>query len=240
MNEQVNQSESKISTASAISGIYFEPEKTFRAIKAHPTWIVPFIISLIVSAFMAYSTYDIQREFQKDMLLKSEKIPDNIKDQQLEAFENPGFTQSPTFAAIMAVVMDVIYFIFTALAILVTGNFIMGGKSSFMSVFTMVCWAGLIGVLELIVKTIIMLVKGSIHAYTSLALFMDPSQFKSLSFQLLNVFDVFTIWKVVVFIIGFMVFYNFSRNKAITGIVILFIIFTAIKIGWIQLMMSFV
>jgi len=240
MDDQVNQSESKISTGSAISGIYFEPEKTFKSIKEYPSWVVPFIISLIVTAFMAFSTHGIQMEFQKEMILKSEKLPDNIKDQQLENMENPGFTQSPAFAAVMGVVMDIIYFVMTTLAILVMGNFILGGKSNFMSVFTMVCWAGMIGVLELIVKTIIMLAKGSIHAYTSLAVFMDPAQFKSLSFQLLNVFDVFTIWKLVVFIIGFMVFYNLPRSKAITGIVILFVIFTAIKIGWIQIMMSFV
>ena len=87
----------------------------------------------------------------------------------------------------MAMVLDVIYFVLTTLAILVMGNFILGGSSNFMSLFSMVCWAGLIGVLELIVKTVIMLAKESIHAYTSLALFMDPAQFKSLSFQLLNV-----------------------------------------------------
>jgi Yip1 domain len=240
MNDQINQSESNLSTASAISGIFFEPEKTFENIREHPSWLVPFIISIIMTAFMAYFTLPIQMEFQKDLILKSEKIPENIKDQQLQGFENPGFMQSPAFAGIMGVVMDVLYFVFTTLAILVMGNFIMGGSSNFMMVFSMVSWAGLIGVLEIIIKTIIMLTKGSVHAYTSLALFMDPSQFNTISFQLLNVFDVFTIWKLIVFIIGFTVFYKFPRSKAITGIVILFVIFTAIKIGWFQLMMSFV
>ena len=102
------------------------------------------------------------------------------------------------------------------------------------------CLAGLIGVLELIIKSIIMLAKDSVHAYTSLALFLDPGQFNEISFQLLNVVDVFTIWKLVVFILGFMVIYKFPRNKAIMGMVILFVLFTAIKIGWFQLMMSFV
>lgn len=240
MTEELNQSESKLSTVSAISGIYFEPEKTFKNIMQYPSWIVPFIISVVVSALMAYTTLPIQMEFQKGLILKSEKIPENIKDKQLEGFENPGFMQGPVFAGIMGVVMDVIYFVLTTLALLVMGNFILGGSSNFMMIFSMTCWAGLIGVLELIVKTIIMLVKGSVHAYTSLALFMNPDQFNEISFQLLNVVDVFTIWKLIVFIIGFMVFYKFPRSKAVTGIVILFVIFTAIKIGWFQLMMSFV
>jgi len=240
MSEQANQSESKLSTSSTINGIYFEPEKTFLNIREYPSWVVPFIISLVVTAFMAFSTLEIQMEFQKDIILQSEKIPENIKDQQLQQFENPGFMQGPIFASIMGVVMDVLYFVFTTLAILVMGNFILGGSSNFMSVFSMVSWAGLIGVLELIVKTVIMLVKDSVHAYTSLALFMDPGQFNEISFQLLNVIDIFTLWKLVVFMLGFMVIYKFPRNKAITGIVILFVLFTAIKIGWFQLMMSFV
>ena len=239
MSEQSNQSESKLNPVSTISGIYFEPEKTFLNIRQYPTWVLPLLISLIVTAFMAFSTHDIQMAFQKDLLMQSEKIPEAVKDQQLEAFENPGFMQGPVFAAIIGAVMDIIFFVLTTLGIFVMGNFILGGSSTFKDLFCMVSWAGLIGVLEMIVKAIIMLAKGSIHAYTSLALFMDPNQFKEFSFQLLNVFDIFTIWKLVVFTIGFMVFYKFPRNKAILGMVILFVVFTAIKLGWLTLTMSF-
>ncbi len=241
MNEQDNQqTDLQMNPVSLTTKIFTDPQQAFENIKIYPNWIFPVLISIVVMILAAYATFEVQTDFQRDILIQSDKIPEAMKDQQLERFENLTSIDRYLWPALTATAMDIIIFLLTASGILVLGNFILGGKSSFLTVFSMVSWAGLIGVLELIVKSLIMISNQSIHAYTSLALMMDPSQFKEATFHLLNVVDIFTIWKLIVYIIGFGVIYQFPKVKAATGMIILFVLFTALKIGWVVISLSFI
>ncbi len=240
MSEHTNeQSVGKMDPVSTLVKVFTDPQEAFKNINLYPNWLFPVLLSIITMIIAANFTFDIQMDFQKNLLLQSEKIPEAIKDQQLEKYENLTSIDRYLWPAITSLALDAFFFLGAALGILFLGNFVLGGKSTFKTVFSMVSWAGLIGVFELIVKSFIMISKESIHAYTSLALLMDPSQFKEFTFHLLNVFDVFTIWKVIVYIIGFSVIYQFSKAKAATGIIVIFVIFSALKIGWVVLSLSF-
>ncbi len=238
--EPERQNNSRMSNTDRTIKIFTDPQSAFEDIKNYPNWIFPVVLAIIVTVNAAYLTYDIQADFQKQIILNSERIPDSFKDRQLEALEETSGFQRYALPAAVAIGIEILIFVFTAVGVRFWGNFIFGGEQSFKMVFSMVSWAGLIGVIETIIRTSIMLAKNSIHAYTSLALLMDPADFSTLAFNLLNVFDIFTIWKVIVYSIGFSIFYNMSRNRALIGIITLFVVYTVFKLGWILLSFSFV
>ena len=73
------------------------------------------------------------------------------------------------------------------------------------------------------------------QVYTSLAVLMDLADKKTVLFSILNAFDVFMIWKVILWSIGMSVIYQFSRAKGYTAVISLYVIFIAISVGLGQL-----
>lgn len=215
--------------------IYTDPVEAFKAIKNSPSWIFPIILTLLFSFVFMYSTTDIQKEIQRKSILESERIPENVKDQALENLDKPSFFREKIMPSITSVVITFIVPLMIALVFFVFGNFIFGGKSTFKLNFAAVCWAGMIGLLEMIIKLPLILYKGTMEVYTSLALFMDVSQSKTFVFSMLNMFDVFSIWKIVVYASAFMVIYNFSKQKSYATILSLFIVMSLIGFGFSQL-----
>jgi hypothetical protein len=57
---------------------------------------------------------------------------------------------------------------------------------------------------------------------------------------ILNVFDIFSLWKIVVWSIGFSVIYKFSKGKAYTAVITLYAIYAVFAIGIAQLVGGFI
>jgi hypothetical protein len=85
-----------------------------------------------------------------------------------------------------------------------------------------------------------MLSKGTIKVYSSLAVFLNSGEADSVLFKILDGFDVFAIWKIIVFAIGFSVFYQMTRTKAYTAITSLYIVYLIISISLSQLFKGFI
>jgi hypothetical protein len=126
-----------------------------------------------------------------------------------------------------------------ALAFMVVGNFILGGEATFKQNYALFAWGSTIGIVESIVKIPMMLIKNSVEVYTSLAILMDSSESKTVMFKILNAFDIFAIWKVIVISIGFSILYKFSRGKSYSAIGGLYAIYILIAIGLSQLFGGF-
>ncbi len=65
---------------------------------------------------------------------------------------------------------------------------------------------------------------------TSLAAFLSIDMKDQFIYKLLAKFDVFVVWELILFIIGFQIIYKFSRGKAATGVLALFGLYVVISI----------
>ena len=63
---------------------------------------------------------------------------------------------------------------------------------------------------ELVIKVPFMVIKGTLQIPSSPAIFMISGESKSLLYNVLDVFDVFAIWKIILFGTGFAIIYNFN------------------------------
>lgn len=229
------QGTAKLSFTAKFIRIFTDPATVFEDVRIRPDWLLPLLITVVISVGFSLVTQDLMIDFQKEAIYENSLIPEELKDAAIEQNEN----KSPMRLNIESIGQSVlgvfVVYLFAAGAFLVVGNFILGGKASFKQLFSLVSWTGLIGGLELLVKLPLALSKGTLHVYTSLALLMDLSQKKTPLFMILDAIDVFTIWKIVLWSMGMSIIYQFSKAKGYTAIISLYAIYLLVVIGISQL-----
>lgn len=221
----------KMSFATKSVGIFTNPKAVFENLRFYPDWALPVLLAIVVAASFSYFTQNLMLEFQKEAIYESTLIPEEYKDTAIEKMEEKSDAQRNLESVGGSVVNIFLVYLVGAAAFLIFGNFFLGGQASFKQVFSMFSWAGLIGVLELLIKLPMALVKDSLHVYTSLALFLDPADSKTVFFQILNAVDVFIIWKIVVWSVGMSAVYQFSKQKGYIASLTLYGIYLAVTIG---------
>jgi hypothetical protein len=225
----------KQSLISKTINIYTKPSIVFNEVKKSSSWWYPFTIAAVLTVISVLLTTDLQIQAQREFINNSEIIPEENKVEMLDALENQGIVNRKIAPALGGIFSIGVSYLVIAGALLFFGNFIYGGQVKFSRVFAMTCWGGMIYLPEIIVKLPLMLVNNTLKVYTSPALFMGSDASNSLLFDLLDAFDVFAIWRIVVFAIGFAVIYNFSIKKSYTAVISLYVIYTAVSIGLNQL-----
>ncbi len=215
--------------------IFTDPVPAFQALRSQPSWLLPLIIVLLVSSLTSYLTTSQQIELQREMINNSTIIPENRKADMLESLETQGFFQKKVLPIIGVIFRTLVAFLVVAAALQVFGNFIYGGENSFRSNFALYSWSGLIGALGMLVKLPLILINDTLLVQTSPAVLLDASRYREPLFQLLDALDIFTVWKIIVLLIGFAIFYRVSTQKAAVAVVSLYVVYVAINIGISQL-----
>jgi hypothetical protein len=216
MNEETKTAApaAEMSAIQKIIGIFTSPRQTFEAIDQKPTWAVPFLIGIVFFLIFQLLTVDIQMAERLELM----EAQGNLTSEQIEAarsqMQGPvkyaGFIAGPIFWLLALVIMAAIFY--------VAANLMIGGDSSFKKVFAIICWSGLIGAVSLIVMTLLILSKGTMQGVAlDLSILLDTPPIggeKSTLFRILSKFDVFTIWQIVLWIIGLSVTYKTTTKKS--------------------------
>jgi hypothetical protein len=212
-----------------IVGIYTSPRETFESIDKRPTWLVPFVIVILFVLAMTFLTMDIGIKDRQDMMEAR-----GMTEQQLEQ----AHVQSQGWMKYLSVVLVPVatLIVFLAISGLLTfgGNTIMGGSTKFKKVFSVVAWSSMVSVISVILRTFLILKKGtSLGIQTSLAILLETpelGQSPTLLNRFLSRFEIFTIWEMILWIIGLSVIYKFTIKKSATLVISLWIIWIIIAV----------
>jgi hypothetical protein len=222
-NQQVSaQGDSLLGT---LVNIFVSPREAYEAIDRRPRWVLPLVLvviaAMVAAIFITPMAMEEGMAKQRDKLIEQRGMSPEEADRALAVGAKIGRITGPVMAPVGAVVAIVV----VALVLLFLGNIVLGGASNFKKVFAMYTWTSLIGVLATIVKTPLMLSRGTVNVQTSLAAFLDPEQKGTFLYQLLARTDVFSLWELVLVCIGMAVVYRFTTKKAATGVVALYIVY---------------
>lgn len=208
------------SVGSMLVNIFLSPMRVFGSIKARPTWVIPFVIILIMTAVTAYFVAPIAMEAQKQEILSSENLSPEQRDQTIQQMDTYKGIGSIIGAVVGTLGAAIMVFVMAAI-ILFMGTVIFGGSAKFMQLVALVCFTDMISVVGQIVKTPLMVMKQTMDIRTSLAVLLPGSDMKSVAYTLLNSFtDVFLVWQIVLVIAGVAVIYDFSKGKAAATVLI--------------------
>lgn len=234
------QGEAKLSFITKLGLIFTSPSRVFKNLAHYPTWLAPTILMLVLALVSGYLMRDLGMQAQKERIMQSERIPEERKELILDRMDE----QSGSPIQIVMMVVGIIVYIFASYAIvagllLFTGNVILGGSSSFKHMLSVYAWGSLVGIPEAIIKVPLALAKNSIHVYTSLAILFDTSEAETTLFKIANAVDIFAIWRVALWAIGFGIVYKFSQGKSYGAIIIWYVIWVVVSIVFSSLFAGF-
>ncbi len=214
--------ENQTSLFTKIISIFWEPSKTFKAISEKVTAvdiIIPLLLVTIVSWVTIPYVTPIAINEQKSKVEQSDRFSEEQKEAMLERMDGGnkviGYIATPVTVIILSVLL--------ALVLWFVGNFILGGDRKFMEMWAVAAFAGLIDMVASIVKVPLMVQKGTLNIYTSLAIFMEESG--SFLFRFMKNIDVFSLWKIIILAIGLSVLYKKKLTTPLTILIVLWLIY---------------
>lgn len=227
-------SQSGLNPIQRVIGVFFSPKKTFEDIDRKPDWIVPLALILIIMLAFTLITMPItmpeQMEKQRERMEERGMGQDEI-DTALAAGENIGKIIGP----IGAVVGTAIWLLIFTLILWFVGNIVLGGQTTFMKLFSVNNYSSLVGMLGLLLTLPIVLTKKTANVHFSLASFLPDDQSKTILYQVLKSFGLFSIWQFAVLAIGFAVIYKFSMKKSGMAMAVLFLITVIVTVVFSQI-----
>lgn len=221
----------KMSLTARIAGIFLDPKKTFLSLEPRPDFIVPLILTALVVFACTWAAWPVIETSSLEMM--QEKLIDRGMEQnQIDRFlENQqkfgkvwGLAGGPVSTVLIAFIVSGI--------LLFAGNMILGGDSTYKKMLCVYSYASLVGIIGHLIRTFLIMSKGSIQVYTSLAALFPLDMKDTTIFKIAGIFDVFTIWKIIIIAVGMGVMYRMDYKKPLIVVSLLYVIFAAVAMNF--------
>lgn len=223
---------------SRMAGVLFAPAKTFAEIARRPDIVVPLIVIVIVGyaatlLLMPRMDWSVMQAQQEEQLKKRNP---NLTDADLERMSKFG-EATIKVAAWISPIMLLIWYVIIA-GVLLLAFRLMGGDGNFKQAFSVTLYSWLPMVILTIVSSVVVLLRGSYDPTQSATLVKSNPAFlvdlkeQPILFSLLSSFDLFTIWMIVLLVIGFSAISKFSRAKSAVIVLVMWAVMIVIKVGF--------
>jgi len=150
-------------------------------------------------------------EEQTQRILQREDIPDDSKDAILERMERS--VGSPSRYLIGTATVIIWYAVLGGI-VMFFGAFILSGQATYKETLAVVLYAHLVGIAEMILKIPLMLQTGTTRVETGLALLLPGSLDGTLIYRFFHRLDFFSMWKILLVIIGVALIYKVEEKRA--------------------------
>jgi hypothetical protein len=211
-------------------GIFTSPMETFESIDRKPDWVVPLIINIVFALVIVFLTSSIRMEDQLASMRAKDVPPEQIQMVQTQMSGPMRYINIVAVPIVVFVMWSVLSGIF-----LFSGNTILGGNSKFWKLFSMVGWSSMIGLVGGLLNTALVMMKKTAHGVTtSLAMLLptpNVGEKPSALYRLFSQFDLFMIWQVALWIIGFSVLYKVTKGKAASVVLTLWGIWIVLAVA---------
>lgn len=233
-----------------LTGALLSPGETFADVNRKPTWIAPMIIAIVtVLASMFFFQWRVHPDWDSIMRnqikKRMEKSNQSLTEEQIQQQVSIGKTVAKFSPLIAAVFTPIIYLILAGVFAL--GLMFMQAKTTFKKILSVVAWSSAAtGIVATIVTMASLMVRDeeglrSIDPTqpagivpSNLAAFL-PSETSAVIKSLAGSLDIFTIWILILFSIGFASIAGsrkITTAKAATVVFGFWTIFVLLKMGW--------
>ena len=193
---------------SRITGVFFDPKKTFEDIAKRPTWIVPLV--LIMIAVLAVSMTMMQHIGAERIVrhgMEASSRAQQMTPEQREQAVAMGVKFASIMGYVFIVIVPVIYVIMAAVLLGMASGILSAGIR-FKQVFAVVCYASLTGVIQSILTIVVIFLKNpdDFNMQNPLAFnvgaFMDPNTASKFMYSLASSLDLFVLWTILLIATG--------------------------------------
>jgi len=199
----------KSSSSFALKGIFevfYDPTSLFKKIKESPTILVPYVVLFAVSLIIGYFLSDIIMQMQLD----SPELQEQLKGQELPETAKSIMELMSVLGLGISMLLTPLC---TAALALFFGNFVMGGKATFKTLFSAMIYCEVLYIIGNLFLVPMVLAKGDLTTGISLGFLVADQGIQSVAFTALSKISLFHLWEIIVAGIGLSVIYEFPRNK---------------------------
>ena len=231
-----------LSFIDGLTNIFAAPGELFENVRLTPkrtsNWLIPTIILIVVSLILGQlvmsnpSLVDQMSQMTKKQM--EQRVADGKMTQeqaaQAEAMASP---TSPivTITRIVGTIIGIPLVLFlVALVYWLLGKFTLKATAPYIKVVEVVGLTLYIGLLASLVTTILVFLMNSLFASPSLALAVSDYDLDNKFHHTLSVFNIFTIWSMIVTAIGLSKLFQRSFVKALLVVVIPWVVWSAFSV----------
>lgn len=197
-----------MSEISRLTGVFFEPVKTFEDVARRPAFIVPLVLVILCS--LVYTVLYSQHVGWERMMRKQMETNSQFAQQPPEQREQ-SIQMAAKFAPIFGYAIGLIgvplgYLI--AAAVVLAMVKIMSAPTRFSQVYAVMCYSGITGIIFIVLGIVVMFLKNPDDfdirnplAFNLGALF-DPNSGSKFVYTLASSMDLFSFWKIILIAIG--------------------------------------
>ncbi|MBN1561803.1 YIP1 family protein [candidate division KSB1 bacterium] len=210
-----------------IWNVFVAPASTFKAVRENPKWVLPFIITLLITAGVMYFLTPVVIDEGRDKMIEQmEKrgVPD---DQMERAIEQGTKMQKYTIAPMAAIGGAVVTLIIAAIWLFVS-NVLVGGAARYAQLLGVVVYAGFIGILGFLIKLPIMLSQQTMNVHFSLATLMSDASKETFLYKMLANVELFNLWTIAVTSIGIAIIAGVKTKKVWPWVVLINVLYWVI------------
>lgn len=235
---QAPQSDRKQNVLERIAGVLFAPAETFQNIVRRPDVLAPLLLIVILgylSTAVIMPKIDMASMMEQQAAQMRKKNP-NMSEDQLAQMERISSAGVKVMSWVLPVLM-VAWYAIMAGALLLAFR-LLGGEGNYKQAFSVTLYAWMPMVLLSILSTIIVLARGTFDPVTAATLvksnpaFLVDMKEQPILYSLLSSFDLFTIWMIVLLIVGFATMARVSKAKAAAIVISLWIALIVVKLGF--------
>ncbi len=230
-----------LSQGERVIDAFVAPSKTFTDILRSQSWWLPFLIVLVVGYGFVFT---VEKKVGWDQVLEN-SLKTNTS--QAESISNAPADQQATIRSRMVIGYKVVSYIFPAFVLLywvvaagvmlATLNFGFGGVAKYGQLFAVFVYAGLPGIIKSMLSIIVLFAGLGAESFnlqnpvgTNLGYYLSPESPKWL-ISLGTSIDIFTIWTVILLVIGCSIVAKVKRGSAAVAVVGWWLLITIISAG---------
>ena len=221
--------EAKPSSLQRISGVLFAPFPTFESIARRPDWVVPLIILMVTSLAVGVTIaqhvdFTAMAHEAIEMNPQASKIPADRIDTMIR------FTAATMRVSAYASPVLSILILAIAAGCLMLAFRMFGGEGTFVHAFSVTIYAWYPRLIKSVLAVIVILSKKTTSIFdlqnpilSNLGFLFDPKT-QPVQFALGSSLDLFTIWSVVLMIIGFAAVSRLPRMRSAMIVIVLWLV----------------
>jgi len=217
--------------------VLFSPDATFASIARRPDWVVPLLVFLVIG-YISTAVILPRMDWGAISAMQEEQIRaknPNMSQEDMDRIARMSAGAGKVFGWI-APIMGAIWYLIVALVLWLAFR-LFGGENSFGQSWSTTLYSWMPLVINGIILTIVGLLRGGLINPMEMATlvksnpaFLVDLKAQPVLYALLSSIDVFTIWTVVLMIIGFAVIARVSKARSAAIVIPLWIVCILLKL----------
>ncbi len=232
--------QASISPFGRVIGVFFSPGKTFEDIVRKPSWMLPLLLTTILSIGVSFAINQRinWREFMSQQIEKSPRAAQMSAEQKQQQIEG-GAKFSPPFTYVIGVLGPALFGLIIALVMWGAYSLLGGASTNFGTAFSITTHAFLTGLVSspLLILTLFLKPFGTADLENPLAsnvAALLPEESAKWLVALCKSIDLFSFWTLILLAIGFAAVNpkKLKGAKAFTIAFTVWAVFVVCRVGW--------